>query len=180
MASIGAIAHGRLFNEHVYLCWAAIDAGTLRERGRDMNATSTSELNAPVLEELELLEWSVGDDPDTGGRFGMATSAETGADSMTIVLEVDPGKHIPLHTHSAEETVIVLNGSAIATAGEAQGPVSVGSVIVVPAFAKHGFENTGTETLRLLGFFPAGAVVNWFDGKVAPFGVEALTLPLVS
>ena len=176
MASIGAIAHGRLFNEHVYLCWAAIDAGTLRERGRDMNATSTSELNAPVLEELELLEWSVGDDPDTGGRFGMATSAETGADSMTIVLEVDPGKHIPLHTHSAQAQL----AEEVRRSTRSQGPVSVGSVIVVPAFAKHGFENTGTETLRLLGFFPAGAVVNWFDGKVAPFGVEALTLPLVS
>jgi len=48
------------------------------------------------------------------------------------------------------------------------------------AFAKHGFENTGTETLRLLGFFPAGAVVSWFEETIAPFGVEAFTLPLVS
>jgi quercetin dioxygenase-like cupin family protein len=144
-----------------------------------MSTTVTSELNAPVLDELELLEWSVGDDPDVSGRIAMATSAETGADSMTIVLEVDPGKRIPLHTHSAEETVVVLKGSAIATAGEAQGPVSVGSVIVVPAFAKHGFENTSTETLRLLAFFPAGAVVNWFEGTVAPFAVETFTLPLV-
>jgi quercetin dioxygenase-like cupin family protein len=144
-----------------------------------MSATSTSELNAPVLEELELLEWSVGDDPDACGRIAMVTSAETGADSMTIVLEVDPGKRIPLHTHSAEETITVLNGSAIATAGEAQGPVSVGSVIVVPAFAKHGFENTGAETLRLLAFFPAGAIVSWFEETIAPFGVEAFTLPLV-
>jgi quercetin dioxygenase-like cupin family protein len=95
------------------------------------------------------------------------------------MLEVDPGKHIPLHTHSAEETVVVLNGSAIATAGDAQGPVSVGSVIVVPAFAKHGFVNTGTETLRLLAFFPAGSVVNWFEEPVAPFGLEAFTIPLV-
>jgi quercetin dioxygenase-like cupin family protein len=145
-----------------------------------MSATYATELNAPVLEELELLEWSVGDNPDTRGRIATATNAETGAVSMTIVLEVDPGKCIPLHTHSAEETIIVLNGSAIATAGEAQGPVSMGSVIVVPAFAKHGFENTGTETLRLLAFFPAGAVVSWFDGPIAPFGVEAFTLPVVA
>jgi hypothetical protein len=35
-------------------------------------------------------------------------------------------------------------------------------------------------SLRLLGFFPAGgAVVSWFEGTVAPFGVEAFTLPLV-
>jgi quercetin dioxygenase-like cupin family protein len=142
-----------------------------------VSATFATELNAPVLEELELLEWSVGDDPDTRGRIATAADAGTGAESMTIVLEVDPGKRIPLHTHSAEETIIVLNGSAIATAGEAQGPVSVGSVIVVPAFAKHGFENTGAETLRLLAFFPAGAVVSWFDEPIAPFGVEAFTLP---
>jgi quercetin dioxygenase-like cupin family protein len=145
-----------------------------------VSTTSATELDAPVLEELELVEWSVGDDPDTRGRIATATDAGTGAGSMTIVLEVDPGKRIPLHTHSAEETVVVLNGSAIATAGEAQGPVAAGSVIVVPAFAKHGFENTGPETLRLLAFFPAGAVVNWFDGPIAPFGVETFTLPLVS
>jgi quercetin dioxygenase-like cupin family protein len=144
-----------------------------------MSATSTTELSAPVLEELELVVWSVGDDPATSGRIATATSAETGAESMTIVLEVDPGKRIPLHTHSAEETVIVINGSAIATAGETQGPVAVGSVIVVPAYALHGFVNTGDDTLRLLAFFPAGAVVSWFDGPIAPFGVEALTLPLV-
>ena len=35
---------------------------------------------------------------------------------MTIMLEVDPGKRIPLHTHSAEKTITVLNGSAVATA----------------------------------------------------------------
>jgi quercetin dioxygenase-like cupin family protein len=110
-----------------------------------MSATAATELNAPVLEQLELLEWSVGDDPDAGGRIAMATSAETGAESVTIVLEVDPGKHIPLHTHSAEETLIVLNGSAVATAGEAQGPVSVGSAIVVPAFAKHGLREHGNR-----------------------------------
>src|SRR4029450_12960795 len=103
-----------------------------------MSTTYATELNAPILEELELLEWSVGDDPDTRGRIATATSAETKAESMTIVLELAPGKRIPLHTHSAEETIIVLNGSAIATAGETQGPVSVGSVILVPAFAKHG------------------------------------------
>ena len=144
-----------------------------------MNTMSTSQLNASDLSELQMLGWSVGDDPDVGGRIATVTSAETGADSMTIVLEADPGKRIPLHTHSAEETVIVLNGSAIATAGDAQGPVSAGSVIVVPAFAKHGFENTGTDTLRLLAFFPAGAVISWFEGPVAPFGLDAFTLPFV-
>jgi len=44
-----------------------------------MNAMSISELNTPVLSELELLEWSVGDDPDACGRIVMVTSAETTA-----------------------------------------------------------------------------------------------------
>ena len=43
---------------------------------------------------------------------------------MTIVLEVDPGKRIPLHAHSAEETIIVLHSSAIAIAGKGAGPFS--------------------------------------------------------
>ena len=35
--------------------------------------------SATALSELELLEWSVGDDPDACGRIVMVTSAETTA-----------------------------------------------------------------------------------------------------
>ena len=144
-----------------------------------MTAAGTKDLTAPVLGELELVPWSVGDDPHARGRIAAPISAETGSSGIVVYLELDPGDRIPLHSHSADETIVVLEGSAIATAGDQQGPVSVGSVIVAPAFAKHGFENTGEETLRLVGVFPTGTMLSYFEGPVAPFGTDTFLVPVM-
>ncbi len=98
---------------------------------------------------------------------------------MVVYLEVDPGDHIPLHTHTADETVVVLRGSGAARLGDQEGPIGVGAVIAVPAFARHGFQNTGTETLKLVGFVPAGVVGAYFDEPVAPFGVATFVVPIL-
>jgi quercetin dioxygenase-like cupin family protein len=136
-----------------------------------------SELSAPVIGELELVPFSVGDDPTAQGRIAVPVSAETGSAGTVVVLEVDPGNKIPLHTHSAEETLIVLQGSGEATADDLGGPVSVGSIIVAPAFTLHGFDNTGNETLQLVGCFGAGVFTTTFDEAVAPFGAASFVTP---
>jgi len=133
----------------------------------------------PILGELELIPFSVGDDPKARGRLGAPVSAETGSAGMVVYLEVDPGDHIPLHTHTADETVVVLAGSGTATLGDQQGAIEVGAVIAVPAFERHGFENTGTETLKLVGFLPTGVVGSWFDEPVAPFGTPTFVVPIL-
>jgi quercetin dioxygenase-like cupin family protein len=138
-----------------------------------------SELSAPSIAELEPAPFSVGDDPTAQGRIAVPVSAETGSTGSVVILEVDPGNKIPLHTHSAEETLVVLQGSAEATAGELRGPVSVGSIIVAPAFTPHGFDNTGTETLRLVGYFPTGVLISYFDEPVAPFGAATFVTPVL-
>jgi quercetin dioxygenase-like cupin family protein len=138
-----------------------------------------SALSAPNIGELELAPFSVGDDPTAQGRIAIPVSAETGSAGSVAVLEVDPGNKIPLHTHSADETLVVLQGSGEATAGDLRGPVSVGSIIVAPAFTPHGFDNTGSETLRLVGFFPAGVLISYFDSPVAPFGAATFVTPVL-
>lgn len=60
-----------------------------------------------------------------------------------------------------------------ATSGKS---VSPGAIVVIPAFARHGFASTGGDTLRLVGFF-GGAVVSYFDEPVQPFGVTAFAIP---
>lgn len=145
-----------------------------------MAAATTQALTAPILGELELIPFSVGDDPKARGRLAAPVSAETGAAGMVVYLEVDPGDHIPLHTHTADETVVVLQGSGEATSGDQQGPIGVGAVVAVPAFSRHGFTNTGTETLKLVGFLPAGLVGSYFDEPVAPFGVDTFVVPILA
>lgn len=144
-----------------------------------MTAAATGELSAPSIGELELVPFSVGDDPTAQGRIALPVSAETGSVGTVVVLEVDPGNKIPLHTHSDEETLVVLQGSGEAQAGDLRGHVSVGSIIVAPAFAPHGFENTGPETLRLVGFFGTGVVLSYFDEPVAPFGARSFVTPVI-
>ena len=142
-------------------------------------AGDLQELSVPNLGDLELGEFSVGDDPLGRARFALPVSADTGAAGSVVYLEIDPGNHIPPHAHSAEETVLVLVGEGVATAGDREGAVSAGSIVVVPAFVRHGFENTGSVALRAVGFFGANVVINTFDEPVAPFGVSTVVTPVV-
>jgi quercetin dioxygenase-like cupin family protein len=144
-----------------------------------MSATITSELaQAPVLDELELATFTVGDDPTAEARLGMPVSASTGSPSTVVYLEVDPGKRIAPHTHTAEEIFVVLQGTGVVTAGDQRWEASAGSIAVAPAFARHGWENTGAETLKLVGFLGANVLITEFDEPVAPFGAPRFVTPV--
>jgi quercetin dioxygenase-like cupin family protein len=143
-----------------------------------MNTAAANLAQAPMLEELELVTFSVGDDPAAQARLAMPISAETGSSSTVVYLEVDPGKRIPPHTHTADEIFVVLQGTGIVTAGDEQWTASAGAIAVAPAFARHSWENTGSETLKLVGFLDAGVLIHRFDGPVAPFGSPTFVTPV--
>ena len=130
------------------------------------------------LREIELAPFTVGDDPTAKGRIALPVCADDGALTTVVYLEVDPGDHVPLHTHSAEETLVFLEGTGHATAGAVEADVSAGSIVVAPAFTPHGFANTGEGTLKAVGFFGTGALVTTFDAPVAPFGTAEFLIPL--
>jgi len=141
-------------------------------------ALVTARPTAPTLEELPAAPFSVGDDPTAEARLALPISAETGAQSTLVYLEVDPGKRIPLHSHSAEEILVVIAGEGIVTAGDEQWSASAGAIAVAPAFVPHGWENTGSETLRVVGFLPANVLAHEFAEPVAPFGAARFVTPL--
>jgi quercetin dioxygenase-like cupin family protein len=144
-----------------------------------MSAATITELEqAPTVEGLEAAPFSVGDDPTAEARLALPISAATGSPNTLVYLEVDPGKQIPLHTHTSEEVFVVLEGEGIVTSGDRQWAASAGSIAVAPPFEKHGWENTGTETLRIVGFFGANVLVTEFEAPVAPFGVAAFATPV--
>jgi quercetin dioxygenase-like cupin family protein len=146
-----------------------------------MNASTITEpTRAPVLDELELADYAVGDDPTAQGRLALPLSAATGSPNTVIYLEVDPGKRIPPHTHTADEVFVVLQGTGLVSAGDQQWEAAAGAIAVAPAFARHSWENTGSETLKLVGFFGANVLINEFDEPVAPFGVARFVTPVGS
>jgi quercetin dioxygenase-like cupin family protein len=145
-----------------------------------MSASIISELApAPVLDELELADFSVGDDPTAQARLAMPISAATGSPNTVVYLEVDPGKRIPPHTHTADEIFVVLAGAGVVTAGDQQWEASAGAIAVAPAFARHSWENTGSETLKLVGFLGTNVLIHEFDEPVAPFGAATFVTPFL-
>ena len=144
-----------------------------------MTTTTLTELQqAPTVDGLELAPFSVGDDPTAQARLALPISAATGSPNTLVYLEVDPGMRIPLHTHTADEVFVVLEGEGIVTSGERRWAASSGAIAVAPAFEQHGWENTGSQTLRIVGFLGANVLVTEFEAPVEPFGAEVFVPPV--
>jgi quercetin dioxygenase-like cupin family protein len=70
------------------------------------------------------------------------------------LVEVEPGGHTPHHEHPYEHENYVLAGRGRLRIGESWHEVATGSVMLVPANARHMFENTGDEPFRFLCGIP--------------------------
>ena len=136
-------------------------------------------ITASHIDDLELLDaWAEAE--GTGVRFNFPLSAAVGTKSTSVVyFEVEPGKRLPIHTDSAEEILLILAGRGEATVGDETAPVSAGVLAVVPALVPHGVENTGDETLRVVGFFSSNTMHAEFDEPLLPFGTRTFIVPPV-
>ena len=99
-----------------------------------------------------------------GLRVGFPVHSATGtASTATVLFELDPGAELAVHTDSAEELLIVLQGAAEARIGDEVGRLEANQVGVVPPMAPHGLRNVGDVVLRVLGTFSASTVVSTFE-----------------
>ena len=69
-----------------------------------------------------------------------------------FVGEIPPGR-APDHSHPYDEVVLVLQGQGIAHIGGTEHALSAGTCAHLPPGLVHCLENTGSETLRVLGVF---------------------------
>jgi quercetin dioxygenase-like cupin family protein len=100
---------------------------------------------------------------------GMAASA-----AVYIVLE--PGGVLPEHTDSAEEWLLVLEGTVEATVGDQTVTLTEGQLAWVPAIAPHSAVNTSDSPVRILGFFAASTNVAHFTERLGPDGPQTLVV----
>ncbi len=70
------------------------------------------------------------------------------------VIEVQPGRNTPYHTHGFEHEVYILEGKGVVRAPDGDQPVSPGMVVYVPADEEHGFFNQGDDILRFICVIP--------------------------
>ena len=127
-------------------------------------------MQAIDLDAVELMD--TGEDSPIGRirvAFPLSSAAGTAA-SATVLFEIEPGDTLESHTDSAEELLLILAGEGEAHVGGERAQVRAGQLAVVPALAPHGITNTGTETLRVLGFFAGSTVVSVFGDSVNVIG----------
>lgn len=68
-------------------------------------------------------------------------------------MQIDPGCSIGEHAHVGEEEIYyILNGKGIVVDNGIRQEVKEGDVILTGGGASHSIENTGNETLWVLGF----------------------------
>lgn len=134
-------------------------------------------MQAIDLSALELMHVESALDPTRAVHVTFPFSSVTGtAASAAVYFEVDPGKHVGVHTDSSEEFLVILEGSGEGLVGDEVAPVRAGQVVLVPAMVRHDVTNTGDAPLRVLGTFAGSTVVSTFEEPVAPGGPQVFVI----
>jgi quercetin dioxygenase-like cupin family protein len=98
-----------------------------------------------------------------GLRVSFPFHSATGtASTATVLFELDPGAELPVHTDSAEELLVVVQGTGEARVGDDVGRIGAHEVALVPPMAPHGLRNVGADVLRVFGTFSSSTVVSTF------------------
>lgn len=93
--------------------------------------------------------------PFPGVSIRWVISESEGAPHFAMrVFEVEPGAEIPLHDHWYEQEMFVLDGEGVASTPDSESEMRPGSVLWVKPDERHGFRNTGEETLRFICCVP--------------------------
>ena len=85
-------------------------------------------------------------------------SEKDGAENFAMrMFELQPGGHTPLHTHSQEHEVFVLEGEGTFVFEGQEHPFGAEYVVFVPPNTEHRFMNTGGTVLRMLCIIPTSS-----------------------
>ena len=94
----------------------------------------------------------------TGDRtFRVLVAPDTGCRGVTqFVGDIPPGR-APVHSHTYDEAIYVVQGEGVVHLDGTQRPIAAGTCIYLPPGTPHCLENRGPRHLRVLGVFhPAG------------------------
>jgi len=90
--------------------------------------------------------------PGIRGQF--LANKELGACGVSLLKNsVQPGAEAPLHTHTVEETMLVLEGSVWAQVGDERFTVGPNNTVIIPPNTPHAWGNPGPGVAELLWAF---------------------------
>lgn len=95
----------------------------------------------------------------TGDRtFKLLVNQDLGAKHVTQFVGTIPPGRAPMHHHTYEEAIYILEGQGRVWTNEGDAGFEAGSSIYLPRGVSHCVENTGSTNIRLLGVFhPSGS-----------------------
>ena len=130
-----------------------------------------TELFAKSLEGSDLQDAWIDEDPSARWRSTSGHGPEAGAAaSGSSLLEVDPGQCLPRHTDSAEETIVVVDGTASVILDDDQEVLGPGTVALIPEAVPHEVRNAGESILRFIAVYAGTDVVTTYEQEVRPDG----------
>ena len=104
----------------------------------------------PVIKPQEIPEIEMR--PGIRGQF-LASAAHGARGVWLLVNTVDPGAAAPLHKHTVEETMVVLEGTVWVRLGDERYTVGPQHTVIIPAEIPHAWGNSGPGMAKLLWAF---------------------------
>jgi mannose-6-phosphate isomerase-like protein (cupin superfamily) len=90
-------------------------------------------------------------------EFRYLVNQDLGCPDVTQFIGLIPPGRAPMHSHTYDEVIYVVEGEGILHLGGEETPIAAGSCIHLPPLVEHCLENTGDDTMRVLGVFhPSG------------------------
>ena len=96
--------------------------------------------------------------------FKLLVNQDLGAHRITQFVGVIPPGRAPMHHHTYEEAIYIIEGEGRVHTNDGDGEFKSGSSIYLPRLVSHCLENTGSSDVRLLGVFhPSGSPAALYD-----------------
>jgi mannose-6-phosphate isomerase-like protein (cupin superfamily) len=90
-------------------------------------------------------------------EFRFLVDEDVGCQDVTQFVGVIPPGRAPMHSHTYDEVVYVVEGEGVLHLAGRETPLGPGSCIHLPPLEEHCLENTGPAPMRVLGVFhPSG------------------------
>lgn len=90
-------------------------------------------------------------------EFRYLVNQDVGCLDVTQFVGVIPPGRAPMHSHSYDEIVYIIDGEGILHFGGQERAIGPGSAMHLPPLVEHCLENTGKGSMRVLGVFhPSG------------------------
>jgi quercetin dioxygenase-like cupin family protein len=130
------------------------------------------------LDQLELFESWTQEDPQIVSKSAIALSSREGSASTQVFYIVcEPHKRIGRHVHSAEEVLLVLEGTAEVSVGDERAWLSAGTIALPPAGVPHEPLNVGSNTLRCVAYLSSATALHTWEVPLMPMDSTTFVTP---